>query len=214
MKLSFKKATLLLSGAAMILSACGDTSQTANDANFKAALNSHFAKMKECSAVGTGVDDQGYVGTFHAEGRDWTAKERERFETLEKLGVLDIVRFQKVERSVLNPGTTNTGDYVGYKFSDMGAQYVRPEEFDVGSIQDGIPQLCYGTKEVVDVLSFTDPVPIAGVKATKVKFTYKLVDIAPWVDSPSLKASASDTSEGSEDLILTNNGWVHHKGIN
>ena len=213
MKLSYGKAVLFLSAAAMMLSACGDTSQTANEANFKAALNAHYTKMKECSGVGMGVDDQGYVGTFHAEGRDWTAKERERFEVLEKSGVLEAVRFQKNEKSVLNRGTTNTVDYVGYKFTAMGAQYLRPKEFDAGSIQAGIPQLCYGTKQVVDVLNFTDPVPIAGVKASNVKFTYKLVNIAPWVDSPSLKARANDTSEGSEDMILTNNGWVHHSQV-
>ena len=213
MKLSCVIMTLLASGVAMMLSACGETPQTASKANFKAALNAHFSKMKECSGVGSGVDDQGFIGTFHAEGRDWTAKERERFEALEKVGVLEAFRFQKTEKSVLNHGTTNVVDYVGYKFSAMGAQYVRPAELDAGSVQTGIPQLCYGTKQIVDVLNFTEPVAVAGVKASNVTFTYKLVDIAPWAVSPSLKAHVNDMSEGSEEMVLTNNGWIHHKDI-
>lgn len=213
MKLPNWKATLLITGASMMLPACGDTSQIANEANFKAALNAHFLKMKECSGVGTGMDDQGFVGTFHAEGRDWTARKRERFEALEKVGVLEAVRFQTMEKSVLNPGTTNTVDFVGYKFSAMGTQYVRPAELDAGSVKAGIPQLCYGTKQVVDVLNFTEPVAVAGVKASNVKFTYKLVDIAPWAHSPALKASGNDILEGNEDLVLTKNGWIHHKGM-
>ena len=214
MKLLNWKATLFITGVGVMMPACGDTSQTANEANFKAALNAHFAKMKECYGVGFGVDDQGFVGTFHAEGRDWTAKKREQFEYLEALEVLEAVTFQKSEEEgVLNPGTTNTVDYVGYKFTAMGAQYVRPAELDAGSVQAGIPQLCYGTKQVVDVLNFTEPVAIAGVKASNVKFTYKLVDIAPWVHSPSLKARANNILEDSEDLVLTNKGWIHHKGM-
>jgi len=213
MKLSYVKATLLITGVAVMMSACGDKSQTANKANFKAALNAHFSKMKECSGVGAGADDQGFIGSFHAEGRDWTAKERERFEVLEKIGVLEAVRFQKTEKSVLNPDATNVVEYVGYKFSAMGVQYVRPAELDAGSLQAGIPQLCYGTKQVIDVLNFTEPAAVAGVKASNVKFTYKLVDIAPWADSPELKASANNVLEGSEDLVLTNNGWIHHKGM-
>ena len=213
MKLSLGNTTFLIFGLAIMLSACAETSQTASEANFKAALDAHFSKMKECSGVGTGVDDQGYVGTFHAEGRDWTAKDRERFEALEKLGVLEVTRFQKSEKSALNPGTTNTVDYVGYTFSAMGAQYVRPAELDTGSVQAGTPQLCYGTKQVVDVFNFTEPVAVSGVKASNVKFTYKLIDIAPWADSPSLKASENNTLEGSEDLVLTKNGWKHHSVV-
>ncbi len=213
MKLQNWKATLLIMGATMMMTACSDTSQIANEANFKAALNAHFSKMKECSGVGTGMDDQGFLRTFHAEGRDWTAKERERFEALEKVGVLEAVSFTKTEKSVLNPGTTNIVDYVGYKFSAMGTQYVRPAELDAGSVQSGIPQLCYAAMQVVDVLNFTEPVAVSGVKASKVKFTYKLVDIAPWADSPALKARGKNILEGSEDLVLTNNGWVHHKDM-
>lgn len=213
MKVPNWKATLFITGVAIMLPACGDRSQTANEVNFKAALNAHFSKMKECSGVGTGVDDQGFLGTFHAEGRDWTANERERFEALEEIGVLEAVRFQKTEKSVLNPGTTDIVDYVGYKFSAMGTQYVRPGELDAGGVQAGIPQLCYGTMQVVEVLNFTEPVAVAGVKASNVKFTYKLVDIAPWADSPALEASANNIFEGSENLVLTNNGWMHHKDM-
>lgn len=114
MKLQILKATLLTTGVVMIIPACSDTSQTANEGNFEAALNAHFSKMKECSGVGTGMDDQGFVGSFYAEGRDWTAKECERFEALEKVSVLEAVRFKKTEKSVLNPSTTHIVEYMGY----------------------------------------------------------------------------------------------------
>lgn len=206
-----RESIILISGLALILSGCGDDSKTANEANFKVALNAHFAKMKECSGIGGKTDANGYIKTFRVKGHEWTAQEKERFIELEKRGVLEVVKFQKEETSF----TTDTEmvDYVGYKFSVMGKGYLRPTELDTGTVNSGIPQLCYGTKSVLEVTNFTEPADVAGVKASNVKFKYKLVDIAPWADSPAVNAKAINASEDSEDMILTNDGWMHHSVV-
>ena len=42
------KALLLLSGAALLMSACGNDPKAANEANFEKALNAHYVQMKQC----------------------------------------------------------------------------------------------------------------------------------------------------------------------
>lgn len=200
--------TFIISGVAIVLSGCGGDTLKANEANFKTALNAHYSKMKECSGIGEQPDDKGFISTFNAKGKDWNANKRDRFVKLEKLGVLELVKFQKEEKSF----TTGTElvDHVGYRFSKMGSTYLRPSELDAGTINSGIPQLCYGTRQVVDILNFTGPAEANGVRASNVRYTYKLVDIAPWADSPSVKAKDNNATEDSDDLVLTDKGWVHH----
>jgi len=62
----------------------------------------------------------------------------------------------------------------------------------------------------------------AFVKASNVKFTYKLVDVADWINIPEVDALykgladkiAATSLEDDEDMVLTNNGWMHHSEVN
>jgi len=75
-----------------------------------------------------------------------------------------------------------------------------------------------GSKPNDEGIIHTEPAEVMGVKASSVKYTYKIVDVEPWAKSPTfssrfdwLPERLSDQKiEADDDLVLTNNGWVHH----
>lgn len=208
---------LLLSGAALFLSACAADPKDATKANFETALNAHFLKMKECIKVGKEPNEDGIIESFRADGKGFSSDNREFFDALTAAGLLSTITFSKEEKAFTANGSESV-PYVGFKISTEGEKYLRPVELDQGFLRTGTPQLCYGTAEVIDITNFTKPADAMGVKATNVQYTYHLVDIAPWAKNPSVVKQlkwlpdriANQSIEGNEDLVLTNNGWVHH----
>jgi len=133
------------------------------------------------------------------------------------LGLLETVTYQK-DLKTFSGQITGKSDWVGYKFSDKGKSFLRPAEFDKGFFSTGTPQLCYGTPQIVAIKNFTEPAEVMDVKASSVEYTYKLVDVAPWASAPILPTRfkwlperlSNQAIEQDDDLVLTNNGWVHH----
>jgi len=133
------------------------------------------------------------------------------------LGLLDTVSYQKDVRT-FSGKVTGKSDWIGFKISDKGQSFVRPAELDKGFFSTGTPQFCYGTPQVVAITNFTEPAESIGVKASNVQFSYKLVDVAPWASAPVVsdrlkfvaERLSNESIEDDEDLVLTNNGWVHH----
>ena len=214
MKMQKYKAGLLVS-VVIVLSACGADPTDARKANFKTALNAHLSKMKECVQVGGKPDEQGFIETFRTDGLGFGADQKGFYDALAEEGLLETSQFKKEE---LNFSKTQMVNYVGYKFTREGQTYLRPDEYNIGFFAAGISQLCYGTAEVIEISNFTTPAESLGVKSTSVTYTYHLIDIAPWVKTLALAEKydwisgriAGDQLEGEEDLVLTNNGWVHH----
>jgi len=95
---------------------------------------------------------------------------------------------------------------------------LRPASLDKGAFSTGARQLCYGTPQVVEIVNFTEPAEAMGAKVSNVQYTYKLVDVAPWASDPALinqfewlsERISNDSITKDDDLVLTNNGWVHH----
>jgi len=211
-----RKGLLLLSCTALILSACGNNPNEANEVNFEKALNAHYASMKECFQVGSKPNDAGIIQEFQTD-RSRQDKQLPFYNGLMDLGLLEIVTYQK-DVKIFSGQVTGKSDWVGYKFSDKGKSFLRAAEFDKGFFSTGTPQLCYGTPQVVAVTNFTEPAEVMGVKASSVQYTYKLVDVAPWASSPILptrfkwlpKRLSNQAIEDDDDLVLTNNGWVHY----
>lgn len=205
---------LLLSGVAVILTSCGGDIKAANEVNFQNALNAHYAEFKECLNVGRKPNSVGIIGEIQQREKG-KSKEALFFHGLEELGLLESVAYPKESR---NWGKITVTNYIGYKFTDEGKAFLRPAELDVGFFSTGNPKLCYATREVVEVTSFTEPADFNGVKASSVKYTYKLTDVAPWVNSPVIAIKfrrlpndlASESLDSDDELVLTNNGWVHH----
>ena len=210
------KAGFLLSGAALLVTACGNDPKAATEANFEAALNAHYAQMKQCIRVGSAPNADGIIQEFRTDGRVQD-KQLSFYNGLVDLGLLDAVSYQKYTKN-FSGQVTGEADWVGYKFSEKGQAFLRPTELDTGAFSTGARQLCYGTPQVVEIVNFTEPVEAMGVKVSSVKYTYKLVDIAPWANEPALSKQyewlpqrISDASIAKDDdLVLTNDGWVHH----
>lgn len=212
------KAILLMAGTAMALVGCGSDPRDASIANFKAALNAHLSKVRECVQVGSKPDEGGVIASFRADGLGYGADQKGLFEALVAEGLLETTQFQKEER---NFSKTHMMEYVGYRFTIVGKSYLRPDAYNNGFIAAGIPQLCYGTAEVIEVTNFTEPAQRGAVKASSVEYTYHLINIAPWVNNAALAEKynwvsgriAADQLQGEEDLVLTDNGWLHHSAF-
>lgn len=209
------KAILLLSGAAL-LPACGNDTKAANDANFERALNAHYAQMKQCVKIGGKPNADGIIQEYRTDG-SVQDKQLPFYNGLVSLRLVEAVTYQKDTKN-FSGQVTGKADWVGYKFSDYGQTFLRPAELDNGAFSTGARQLCYGTPQVVEITNFTEPAEAMGMKASNVKYTYRLVDVAPWANNPILTKQfewlseriSSDSIAKNDDLVLTNNGWVHH----
>jgi len=209
------KAVLLLSGAA-ILSACGDDQKAANDANFERALNAHYAQMKQCVKIGSKPNADGIIQEFRTDG-SMQVKQLPFYNGLVNSGLLEAVTYQKDMKN-FSGQVTGKADWVGYKFSDKGKTYLRPAELEKGAFSTGARQLCYGTPQVVEIVNFTEPAETIGAKVSNVQYTYRIVDVAPWASDQTLSNQfdwlsdriSSESIAKDDDLVLTNNGWVHH----
>jgi len=211
------RAILVLSGAAFLFSACGTESKDATEANFETALNAHFSKMKECIKVGKEPDENGIIGSFRVDGKGFGAGNRDFLDALASAGLLTTTSFTKEEIAFTTKRSEPVA-YIGFKLSSEGDKYLRPDELDKGFFRTGMPQLCYGTPQVVNITNFTEPADAMGVMASNVQFTYEVIDVAPWATNSALVKQfkwlpdrlANQAIKGDEDMVLTNNGWVHH----
>jgi len=210
------KTILLLSGAAFFVTACGNDPKAANEANFKEALNAHYAQMKQCVRIGSQPDADGIIQEFRTDG-GVQDKQLPFYNGLVTLGLLDAVSYQKDTKN-FSGQVTGKADWVGYKFSENGKTFLRPTELDAGAFSTGARQLCYGTPQVVEIINFTEPVQAMGAKVSNVQYTYRLVDVAAWASDPAIinqfewmsdRISNLSISK-DDDLVLTNNGWAHN----
>lgn len=86
--------------------------------------------------------------------------------------------------------------------------------------QDGrFINLCYGTREVVEVTDFTEPQQILTYMASTVNYTSVMAGVEEWAtderlleELPEMQSAILDETarEDSADMVLTDNGWVHY----
>jgi len=196
----------LLSGAAFILSGCGSDQNAAGKANFEAALNAHYSKVKQCLAIGGEPNAEGIIQEFKT-GSAVQNNQLSFYNGMTNLGLLDAVG-----------EVSGKSNWIGFKFSDEGKRYLKASD---DRLRSGAPQLCYGTPQVVEITGFTEPAESMGVKASNVQYTYKLVDIASWATEPVVMGQypmlsqqlANKSIEKNDDMVLTSKGWVHHTTI-
>ena len=210
------KAGFLLSGAALLVTACGNDPKAANEENFEAALNAHYAQMKQCIRVGSAPNADGIIQEFRTDGRVQD-KQLSFYNGLVDLGLLDAVTYQKDTKN-FSGQVTGKADWGGFKFSDKGQTFLRPAELDKVAFSTGARQLCYGTPQVVEIINFTEPAEAMGVKVSNVQYTYRIIDTAPWANNPALTKEFEWLSERvtnqsiakADDMVLTQAGWVHY----
>lgn len=199
-----------------MVSACGNDPKAANDTNFERALNAHFSQMKQCLKIGSKPNADGIIQEFRTDG-GVQDNELPFYNGLVALGLLEAVTYLKDTKN-FSGQVTGKADWVGYKFSDKGKTFLRPDEHDKGALSTGARQLCYGTPHVVEIINFTVPAESMGMKVSNVQYSYRLIDVAPWASAPALtnqfewlqERVSSESITKDDDMVLTDNGWAHH----
>ena len=226
-----KNLLITLIGAATLLSACGKESE------FKSAIN----KSIETDYYYLNLSSSGFVPGMDDE--ELAQYKRENLLVLvdvEKNGKIDQSSSYDTDNSnkanaLVKAGllakTTKTEQAIGswdkkpikgtvflinlYNLTDAGKQTVKEKHYS-GLFGSGDRQytFCYAHPQVDSILNFTEQ-ELGGQKVVQVKYSYKFVDVADWVNKTEIKAAFPeiDKSLNNPDkttttgLIKTNNGW-------
>lgn len=218
MQNSILKSTFRMSGIAMILVACGNGSSKASATNFESVLNEYYAKHKECVGLPTTKNDDGffYMAEIADDSKALGAQRNDRdlkpFLALAKAGIMTVddveVSLKTFSRVTKVPGK-------GFKLTDVGKSLLLADEFKRNFGKDE-PQLCYGRRIVKKIDNFSELQDLRGVTVSSVKYSYTVGEVAEWAKLPEIylryphmESYIAITSEDKDDLVLSNNGWVH-----
>ncbi|CAN5160837.1 hypothetical protein BH09PSE3_BH09PSE3_25920 [soil metagenome] len=201
-----KRKAIAMLATALAVTACGSPKtadnpkvagdpKAATDANFKAALQAWFDEHPDCVRL----DGSGSLPIERDASRQ---VDKPALDAAVAAGLLSVEPI--------------TGDRVRYSPTDAGKDAVRDGDRFLRGVN-----LCYARRNIEAVENFTEPTDAAGVKATRVTYRYTLKDIAPWASHPAiatalpaiLEAVAKSPSTDVDDLILTDQGWTHHRAL-
>lgn len=204
------------------LGGCSDPKSPSNE-HFAKALNDHLAKNPACI-------DLALFGDVHPDGGNssafpvyFSAKPAfgmvnpglKQADALLSAGLLterDTVIQQKF---AFGPGTQPV-PVKSYDLTDAGhAVFAKSQAGSHQDVFSSEPRFCYGTPEVVKVERYTEPASMMGFTVSHVVYAYHLKDVADWVHStaiaaafPAVQPSLADSIDGSDDVVLTSNGWA------
>lgn len=228
-----KKPLLVCSliASAILISSCGKESE------FKSAINKSLDEHYNClhitSATSASIDNQVFKKYVEAndfiitkdeqngklEDNQWTKTTVNQLEALTKAGLLN--KTTAKEPMVNNWSMDKTPIPNAFVIIDMynlttaGKQTVIDGKGDtIVSAGKNKNTFCYAHRQVDSVLNFTEH-DMAGQNVAQIKYSYKYVDIADWVNKSEIKTAFPeiDTSLNNTDktstimLMKTNNGW-------
>ena len=182
--------------ALVALASCGNP-RAANDANFKTALDSHFAA--HCVYVSPSVGLTAYPASIDS-GTDTS-----RFDALVSAGLLSAATSTAEHPGLLGIGTTRTETRT-YALTDAGRAAYRTDTSAGGGF-------CAGHYTVVSVDGFTAPTASNGRTVAQVTFT---VDphLDGWVSTPAVQdrygaeLTAIRRTADHATLVLADKGWT------
>ncbi|ALR19276.1 hypothetical protein [Sphingobium baderi] len=194
-----------LAAMTALLASCGSV-QDATEDNFRAALQSWFDEHGECVNVGD-MPAKIRVGTH--------SRSRTGYEAMVAAGLLTIEKKQEEQPSY--SGKHRVDDYLVYRPTREGAKVISK----AADASLGRNELCFARRHITEVMSWTQPGELMGLRVSQVRYNYRLDDIAPWSADPGLRAAfprmakAVDVRQGEDkaSLILTNEGWRHEKAL-
>lgn len=217
------RTAFLLSGAALMLQSCGDGANKATDANFKSVLNAYYANHKDCVGLPTTKNDDGYsyIVEIADDSKPLGAQRNDRdlkpFLALVNAGVMTVEDTESTKKVF---SRTEKVPGKGFKLTDLGKSMLLADEYKRG-FSEGEPQLCYGHRIVDEITNFTEPADIRGVTVSSVNYTFKIGVVADWAKMPDvylryphIETYIAKTSEDTDDLVLSDTGWVHHSVFN
>lgn len=192
-----------------------DDPKAASEANFVAALNRHYGYRLKCVRVGEKADEDGVIAEVMASGLGRN-RSVPKLDALAGQGLL-AVETVAVEVPNFRSGRTDTEEARRYRLTEAGRVALRPEGQRSGFGRSA-SEFCYGRRDVVAVTGFTEPADVMGVRVTSVSYEYDLADVPDWARAkmiasafPEVGEALEGTKSASDDLVLTNAGWVHHR---
>lgn len=194
------KKSLVLVGliGALVFGGCGSKKDATKD-NFEEAINAHLEK--KCIEIGRMYKDL----PIEIRTKDY---EKKSLDNLVKVGLL-ISKPEKVEIKSMFGNNKRMEDGFVYTLTPEGDKYYQKED----------KVFCAGRYEVKEVVNFSEPSDALGQMITRVKFTKTARDVPSWAkewveileNKDFAKYIAKDPIEDRADLILTNEGWIHHR---
>jgi hypothetical protein len=194
---------------ALVTAAC--SKKSANERNFKAAVQEYLDRAPEC-----------VVASLPTDVLDWNGLHRpnSQLELLVKIGLVKrtagMLHYHDDMAFFGDPNKQAPG--LHYEISEQGKKYLPRKGQHPGFSLGNMQYFCYGTKEVVDIVRYTEPAPAAlvGATASNVDFTWKLKDVAEWAKDKDVQTAlytarelAAETTPqpGEVGLVLSNDGW-------
>ncbi|WP_051882398.1 hypothetical protein [Parvularcula oceani] len=205
----------LLICAFAALSACTE-GETDEAAQFAAALNEYYANNPECVRVGQPADENGVVAEVREDRvpRDGDVSKLDALVSEELLEV----RVVDVElRAIVASRPGETAPARRYSLTEKGADFLQRRE-EANRMQMGSSAFCYGHRKVTEITNFTEPADAFGQRVATVAYTFELMDVPAWARGtkvtaafPEIARETSGRRSDSTDLVLTDEGWVHHR---
>lgn len=193
----------------LALTACNSTKK-ASETNFKKAINEYLAKHGEaCTVIGR----QFPIDVPRSEQVEQYGI-APKLVALEQVGLLHASDTTVVVHGMLDPlrGSGPAQHVKRYELTEAGKKYFQQIPGMLGQTNG----FCYGQKSVDAIVKWTEPVSIGASSQTEVIYTYKIVDVAPWTQSPGvlqafpdIRTTVNGASKTTEvvGLQLTSKGW-------
>jgi hypothetical protein len=188
--------------------ACATDPKEATKANFAKALQAHHDEEKACLNVAVRFPYEAEKG----------AGTLEVLRELAARGLLTASETRKTVQQVAlfgAPPTTKV-NATAFALSDTGKAVSREQTGWTHSTD-----FCFGAPQVVDVTSFTEPADMLGIRMSRVKYTYRVEEVADWARSEVLQRHSKELAwaltsktapvEATAALVLMNDGWVHEE---
>ena len=221
---NLKWTLIVMLAAALLLSSCGNCgAHKASNEIFAEVLNAYYADHKDCVGLPTTKNEEGYF--YIAEIADDTKplgaqmddRDLKPFLALANAGIMTAHDAQ-LSKKVFSRTEKVAGK--GFKLTEVGTSMLLPDEFKRG-FSKGEPQLCYGERVIDEIINFTEPADMRGFTMSSVNYKYSVGAVADWAKLPEvhlryphLETYLTTTIEDKDDLVLSDNGWVHYSEFN
>lgn len=181
--------------------ACSDK-KDANKSNFKEAINNHLDS--KCISFGGSYN---FPVEIELKGYN-----KDELDSLEKVGLLKSVE-KKLELKAMFGNPTKIVDGLEYSLTDLGKTAFSSK---VRAYVGEQSQLCAGKYKVTEIINFTEPADMMGVKLVRVTYKKVAVDVPTWayelVKEKNFEYASKIISKEAQDdkteLVLTNEGWI------
>ena len=191
------RSPLLLVLTVMFVPQLGCSSKTANKSNFQAALQAAYDRQPRCTQ---------WFHTLPAD-LDPKAPDYPQYEALRAAGLLTAQTSMKVQTDAFQT-------FIGIRHAPVpiSTYSIGGPNSSAWSPEHG---LCYAKVHVTQIDNFTEPSAVTGMTASRVSFSYELIDVPAWAKEPALQNAVPQIKndlqrsdhKDTETLVLTDSGW-------